>query len=259
MNKKISLILFIFIYLTACIQNNSFNCENGETAIISRVIDGDTIETTTGQKIRLIGINTPEKKEACFEEAKEFLEEKVLGKTVLVQGNKTDRYQRTLANVCVEGNSVNKKLIKEGLAHYYSYEEIPELKKLQEKAMQENKNCLWKTGTEKYILDKCIKLKKLEFNQESFTGEYTEFQNDCNYVIDLNGFYLKDEATNLYFFPETKLKEKSFVRVFSGNGKNEGNELFMGKGNVWNNDRDQLFLRNEKGILVVYFEYNNLN
>ncbi|MBU2476094.1 lamin tail domain-containing protein, partial [Candidatus Micrarchaeota archaeon] len=119
----------------------------------------------------------------------------------------------------------------------------------------------WRKGNEKYLQDKCIKLEKLEFNQNnSIAGEFIEFFNDCNYSIDLNGFYLKDEATNLYFFPEISLKEKSFIRIFSGKGTNSGNELFIGKGNIWNNDKDQLFLRNEKGILIVYHKYtNNLN
>jgi len=43
-----------------------------KTANLTRAIDGDTIETDIGI-IRLLGINTPEKKQAYYEEAKEFL------------------------------------------------------------------------------------------------------------------------------------------------------------------------------------------
>lgn len=255
MNKKIFLLLFLFFFLFACVQEKTeFDCKNGRTFIITRVIDGDTI-TSENTKIRLIGINTPEKKESCFEEAKEFLEKKVLGKKVLIQGNELDRYARLLGNVCFEGENINKKLLEEGFAHYYSPEEITEFKGLQEKAMQEKKGCLWREGTKKYFLDKCIELTGFEFDQDSITGEFAEFSNSCDYSIDLNGFYLKDEATNLYFFPAIQLKEKSFVRVFSEKGTNEGNELFWGKGNVWNNSGDQLFLRNGKGELIVYFSY----
>jgi len=42
--------------------------------MVTRVIDGDTIEINTGERVRLIGINTPEVGEDCYEEAKEELE-----------------------------------------------------------------------------------------------------------------------------------------------------------------------------------------
>jgi micrococcal nuclease len=259
MKTKILFLFILFFLLVGCTEKeNSFDCKEGKDYFVSRVIDGDTIETIKGKKIRLLGINTPEKREFCFKEAKEFLEKEVLGKKVKIQGTKKDKYGRLLANVCIKGKSINKRLIEEGLAHYAFIDSI-ELKELQENAMKEKKGCLWREGKEKYIKEKCIKLKKLEFNQNAMTGEYIEFSNECSYPIDLNGFYLKDESTNIYFFPEFQLKEKSFVRVFSAKGKNKGNELYWNKGNVWNNDRDQAFLRNNKGILVVYFKYNNLN
>ncbi len=256
--NRILLIFFLLIFLFGCIEETDFfSCKGTREVFVSRVIDGDTIEAEE-KKIRLVGINTPEKKEKCFEEAKEFLEELVLGKKIGLKGKEKDRYGRILGSICVNEKSVNKKLLEEGFAHYYSPEDFPELEELQENAMQEKKGCLWREGTEKYIQEKCIKLEKLEFNQDSLTGEYAEFSNDCDYSIDLNGFYLKDEATNLYFFPAVKLKGKSFVRVFSADGEDSINEFYWKKGNVWNNTGDQMFLRNSKGILVVYYSYDNI-
>ena len=139
MNQNKIFILFLLFssfFLLACIDQNESACIKGKTFIVSRVIDGDTIETTTGEKIRLTGINTPEKKEACFEEAKEFTEKELLGKRIEVEEQGTDQYGRILGKVCVQEKSFNKKLIETGLAHYYSYEKIPELEKLQEKAMK---------------------------------------------------------------------------------------------------------------------------
>jgi len=262
MNKKISLLLILLICLVACIENtekkesNELNCQGTKTFFVSRVIDGDTLETPEG-KIRLIAINTPEKKETCFEEAKEFLEKEILGREIEVKTDGKDIYERLLGNICINEESLNKKLVEQGLAHY-AFGAPTELIELQEKAMKENKGCLWKKGTEKYVLDNCITLSGFEFNQNSFTGEFAEFSNDCNYSIDLNGFYLKDEATHLYFFPEIELKEKSFIRVFSAAGEDTMNELYWNKGNVWNDSGDQLFLRNKKGELIVYYHYLNL-
>ena len=44
-----------------------------EIVIVKRVIDGDTIELESGERVRLLGINTPEKGEWLYEEAKKFL------------------------------------------------------------------------------------------------------------------------------------------------------------------------------------------
>ena len=50
-----------------------------ETEIVERVIDGDTI-IINNKSIRLLGINSPERGEYYYAEAKAFLEEKILNK-----------------------------------------------------------------------------------------------------------------------------------------------------------------------------------
>ena len=73
------------------------------TAHIQRVIDGDTIVTNASEHVRLLGINTPEKGEFMYDEAKGFLESLVLNKTVTLEfvKNKYDKYNRTLAVLVV--------------------------------------------------------------------------------------------------------------------------------------------------------------
>jgi endonuclease YncB( thermonuclease family) len=93
---------------------------------VTRVIDGDTIELETGEKVRYIGINTPEihhpaKPIQCFgEEAALRNSELVLNKKVrLVKDiSETDRYKRLLRYVYLEdGTFVNLQLVKEGFAY----------------------------------------------------------------------------------------------------------------------------------------------
>jgi len=99
-----------------------------ETVIIKRVIDGDTIELESGERVRLLGINTPEKGEWLYEEAKKFLNNSIFNKSVfLEQGRENkDLYGRSLRYIFIESNdsknekkSVNEQLIENGYANYY--------------------------------------------------------------------------------------------------------------------------------------------
>ncbi len=70
-------------------------------ATISRVVDGDTVQLSTGQKVRLIGVNTPEsttRHETYGKEASNYTTDKLEGKQVWLQKDvsETDRYGRLL-------------------------------------------------------------------------------------------------------------------------------------------------------------------
>jgi micrococcal nuclease len=99
-----------------------------QTAIVSRVIDGDTIEIEGKIKVRYIGINTPEiyhdttgKKtgEQCFAN-ESYLENKKLveGKTITMIKDVSDKdqYGRLLRYVYVDDKFINEYLIKNGFA-----------------------------------------------------------------------------------------------------------------------------------------------
>jgi micrococcal nuclease len=96
------------------------------STLVSKVIDGDTIELATGEKVRYIGVDTPETKHPtkgveCFgAEASAYNKQLVLGKMVrLVKDvSETDRYGRLLRYVYLEdGTFVNLKLVSEGYAN----------------------------------------------------------------------------------------------------------------------------------------------
>ncbi len=100
-----------------------------QTAKVTRVIDGDTVELETGQHVRYIGMDTPEtvdprKTVECFGlEASKKNKELVQGKTVLLEKDVTDKdqYGRLLRYVWVGNTLVNLELVKEGFAHSYTY------------------------------------------------------------------------------------------------------------------------------------------
>jgi endonuclease YncB( thermonuclease family) len=91
------------------------------------ITDGDTIivlnsKTLKDVKIRLYGIDTPEKGQAFGKRAKQFTSKMVFGKVVEVEVMDTDRYGRTVALVAVNKQILNEELLKAGYAWvYYQY------------------------------------------------------------------------------------------------------------------------------------------
>ena len=86
------------------------------------VADGDTITVLrdkTQVRIRLYGIDTPERGQAFSKRAKQFTSDMVFGKVVEVHRMDTDRYGRTVALVSVDKQIINKELVKAGLAWVY--------------------------------------------------------------------------------------------------------------------------------------------
>lgn len=100
-----------------------------ERAIVSRIVDGDTIELADGRKVRYIGIDTPETKHPnkeveCFgEEASQYNQDLVLGQEVELEKDvsETDRYGRLLRYVWLNEVLVNKELVVAGYAQASSY------------------------------------------------------------------------------------------------------------------------------------------
>ncbi len=76
---------------------------------VTRVIDGDTFETASRKhSVRLANVDAPEKGQRGAAEATRALRQMIRGKEVVVDTKARDRYNRSVANVKVEGKSVNK-------------------------------------------------------------------------------------------------------------------------------------------------------
>jgi micrococcal nuclease len=89
------------------------------SGVVARVVDGDTIELESGERIRYLLVDTPENttEVECFgPEAAELNRELVEGKQVTLRYDVecTDRYDRLLAWVEVDGREVNQLLVERG-------------------------------------------------------------------------------------------------------------------------------------------------
>lgn len=93
------------------------------SGVVAHVIDGDTIELESGERIRYLLVDTPEitggKNECYGAGARDFNRNLVMGegkKVTLTYGEACgDRYDRLLAYVSVDGVEVNAELIKRGM------------------------------------------------------------------------------------------------------------------------------------------------
>ena len=119
--------------------------------VVVKVLDGDSIEIKRNGKvhtIRLYGIDTPEYKQAYSNKAKQFTKRLVKRQKVNVVEKDIDRYGRIVALVESRGQLVNRELVREGLAWYYSKYCLAqplcgELKDLERKARNEGRG-LWR-------------------------------------------------------------------------------------------------------------------
>jgi len=100
---------------------------SSSSAVVARVIDGDTIELVGGQRVRLVQIDTPEKREECYGDAASALTRRLLpaGTKVRIEQDpgldQVDRYQRKLAYVWKGDEDVNVTLVREGAAGVWFY------------------------------------------------------------------------------------------------------------------------------------------
>ena len=124
------------------------------TGKVIGVADGDTITVLDSSKqqhkIRLAGIDAPEKGQAFGFRSKENLARWVYDRDAIIVGNKTDRYGRLVAKVIVDGHDAGLEQVRAGLAWWYrayAKEQTPddrEIYELAEKEAREQKLRLWR-------------------------------------------------------------------------------------------------------------------
>ena len=124
---------------------------------VERVIDGDTVALSNGERVRYIGIDTPEtvhpgEKVQCLgKESSEKNRELVQGKNVMLVRDVSDldRYGRLLRYVYVDDIFVNEQLVRSGFAYASSFPPDVAKQKIFEAAESEarqNKQGLWAEG-----------------------------------------------------------------------------------------------------------------
>lgn len=261
MNKKQEIMFLVFLIILFFTINYSFlnglvvnYLTDSELVFVERIIDGDTV-VAGNQTIRLLGMNSPERGEKYYSEAKEFLEEEILNKKVQLKFGKDreDRYGRTLAYIFLNNKNVNLKLVESGLANYYfpsgkdQYYDDFESSWLE--CIENNKNLCEKSEG---ICSSCIKLKSLNAKTQEVV-----LYNNCDFSCKLTDWEIKDEGRKKFNFPEFVLDSKKEIKIKVNEERiNEENILtWERKTYVWTRTGDTLFLRDENKELILWENY----
>jgi len=232
METKTIIIIILFII------SGIFYYQIGDTTTkskifqVERVIDGDTLILTNEQRIRLKGINTPEKSMPFYNEATKFLKN-TENKSVTIKSYGVDKYGRTLAYVFLDNKNINKEILSRGLGTLYYYGEDDyylELKQAEESARLNN-NGLWKKSQNADCIE-LIELKYKEQPKRCTNNEFLELKNSCNKELNI---IIKDDARHTY--KETIKSNSIFTKNFSC---------------IWNNDGDSVYIRDNDGLILFY-------
>ena len=233
--KKRQIILLVILFILLIAVNYAFLdtelerfLDTSENTNVARVIDGDTIVSDENIHIRLLGINTPEKGEKYYEEAKDFLNNSIFNTTIKLEftNDRTDKYGRTLAYIFLGDENVNIKLVENGFANYYFYSGMDkysdDLKKAWNECMRNNKNLCEKSD------DACRTCITIGTSKDFITD-------NCSFSCDISGWEIKGEGRDKWIFNDTIKPDET-----------KGFELNLA------NSSGSLFLRDRQGKLVEW-------
>ena len=244
----------------------------GREATVVDVVDGDTLEVRVDgatERVRLIGINTPESGECFAAEATEALADLVAGREVRLVRDTSDRdqYGRLLAYVEVDGTHVNAALVRGGYAIAREYPpdtaRADELAAAQREA-QEAAAGMWAadgcaSDVDASGITLSVQADAPGDDGANPNGEWADITNTGRGPLDLSGWTVKDEsASHRYTFAEgTSVQPGARLRLFTGCGQDSATERYwcMTGSAVWNNGGDTAFLLDADGHTVTTYAY----
>lgn len=249
MDKKYSLIIAILI--TGLLASSLFiissiskNADKRSSITVARVIDGDTIETSDGRTLRLLNINSPEKNSPPHILSKNYLSSFV-NKSLEMEISGSDKYHRLLVRL-YSPEYINKDLVENGLVSKFlvSGSELKSFAQAEEKAISEGKG-IWSHSS--YYGCFSTQINKNE--------EFVVIENQCP-TINMNHWMLKDESRKTYIFRNITIEKSMSLTLFTSEGKDDGKDIFWNSNtNIWNNDRDTLYLFDNQGKIAHHETY----
>ncbi len=259
-------LLAVFVVLAACRPAPQSSTPTPTPAtpaleVVTQVLDGDTVDIGD-ERIRLKGINAPEKGECGSDAATKKLAELVAG-GVRVDRRGTGDRGRTLGYLySADGTAVHVALTRPGLVLAYPYgqhdDQADAIAQAEEAARAESLGLFSPEGCgPKLEVAALVSISELVQNPPGDdlaegAGEYVAISGPPG--TSLAGWLLKDtSAGNRYPFPKgTVLPEGGVLRIYTACGEAAPDRLFWcrkGAG-VWNNGGDTAFLLDPSGNLV---------
>jgi micrococcal nuclease len=148
MGKLKFLMIFAFVFTNCANTVGTISAELHGTVV--KIVDGDTFDLLTKEhrtiRIRMNGIDCPEKKQDFYQVAKNALSTYIFKTEVQLITFGKDRYGRVVADVFTDGQNINLAMVMEGYAwHYKKYSSDTALANAENEA-REAKRGLWQTA-----------------------------------------------------------------------------------------------------------------
>jgi micrococcal nuclease len=261
MDKKILvLIIFALIAVAVFLVYREFTPSSRDSYDVSQIIDGDTIRLSTGEKVRLIGINAPERDQPYYNAATQKLTELIGNNQVTLEKDVTDKdqYGRLLRYVHVNDAFMNLEMVKQGYAISYSFppntKHLDEFVEVEEDA-RNSQIGIW-TPSPFTLTVSSIHADAEGDDSENLNDEYIIFENVGDSTLNMTYWTVQDEANNFYVFSTFFLGNNYSVTLYTGSGTDTSTKVYWESSKpIWNNDGDSLYLRDAEGLLVTYYSY----
>jgi len=223
------------------------------------VTDGDSLEAIVDgapERIRLLGVNTPERSECWFEEARQATTDLLASGSMTLVAVGRDRFGRLVGYVGADGVFVNAALVASGdamtIANDHPY--LAEFRDAEQAAFEASIG-LWAAGACGPDLGTGLRIDDVDGNppgpdDDARRGESAAITNHGDTTIDLEGWVLRDESsTHRYRFPAgTELVPGDGLRVYSICGVHP--HCFGEWDAVWSNGGDTALLLDPSGNVV---------
>ena len=236
------------------------------TGRVVSVYDGDTFTLDTGDKVRVMWINTPELKppEDYGVEARDAAASFLSGGTLSLSygASERDGYGRLLGEVSVGGRWLAVELVERGLAHVFLIPPVgpetpvDELLAAQGRARAARRG-IW--STERY--QGTVHITSFHANadgddRENVNGEYLRVCNVTTEPLSLDGYRITDASGSSWLLPPVVLPPGHTVAIHSGIGQGNSNPeeqltIYLGSEvPIWNNDYDRATLYDRYGRVM---------
>jgi len=207
LNQKIFLAFLLLLLLSIPLFSLAADTFTGKVVGVS---DGDMIKVMRegrAVKVRLHGIDCPEKKQAYGMRAKQFTSDMAFGKEVTVRVKTTDRYGRIVGEVILpNGSSLNKELVHAGLAwwHHKFAPNDQTLKALEAEA-RTTKRGLWADKNRIPPWSWRMKDRYRYYIKKRGLGEEAGY-NTCTYQFGEEGWFYYEKGRKFRCIPKDELK-----------------------------------------------------
>jgi endonuclease YncB( thermonuclease family) len=235
-----------------------------------QVIDGDTFDVKldgSTQRVRPIGMNTPEEGEPLFDEATQANEQLLINQTLLlVRDTRDDDGSRLLRYVIAGDKFVNYELVRQGWALAAEYPPDTACAVMFQEAQQSAQSeglGIWSAslpGTRAGDGSSPVTILQIFANgnvDPNEPDEFVELRNDGLIALELAGWTLADKANHRFTFPAFSLQPGQVCRVYTNQVHPEscGFSFAFSETAIWNNGGDCAYLADGTGNLIAQYCY----